>query len=196
VGGDGNFRSGILSASKFLEGTVMLQDTVWLISLILMTAIAVVFLWVAAGARRKADAEAVQRRAYRLRAGWFWLLIVVIAVASVTTLRALPYPDSQPQAASRVIVRATGAQWAWTIEGPDLVVGKPVEFQVTSTDVNHGFGIYNPTMEMMAQTQAMPGYVNRLRLTFIEPGTYHILCLEYCGLVHHQMMTDLVVKPD
>ena len=174
----------------------MLQDTVWLISVILMAAIAAVFLWVAAGAEQKADAEAVQHRAYRLRAGWFWLLVAVIAVATATTLRALPYPDRASQVASRVIVRATGAQWAWTIEGPDLVVGKPVEFQVTSTDVNHGFGIYNPAMEMVTQTQAMPGYVNRLQLPFTAPGTYHILCLEYCGLVHHQMMTDLVVKPD
>jgi cytochrome c oxidase subunit 2 len=174
----------------------MLQDTVWLISVILMAVIVAVFLWVAAGAERKADAQAVQHRAYRLRAGWFWLLVAVIAVATATTLPALPYPDRAPRAASRVIVRATGVQWAWTIDGRDLVVGKPVEFQVTSTDVNHGFGIYNPAMEMVAQTQAMPGYVNRLQLTFTAPGTYHILCLEYCGLVHHQMMTDLVVKPD
>jgi cytochrome c oxidase subunit 2 len=69
-------------------------------------------------------------------------------------------------------VRATGAQWAWTIEGPDIVVGKPVEFQVTSTDVNHGFGLYNSDLQMVAQTQAMPGYVNRLRYTFTTPGTY------------------------
>ena len=174
----------------------MLQDMVWLISVVLIAAIAAVFVWVAAGAGHKADGEAVQRRAYRIRAGWFWLLIGVIAVASATTLRALPYPDNPPQPASRVIVHATGAQWAWTIEGPDLAVGKPVEFQVTSADVNHGFGIYNPAMEMVAQTQAMPGYVNRLRYTFSEPGIYHILCLEYCGLVHHQMMTDLVVNAD
>ena len=51
-------------------------------------------------------------------------------------------------------------------------------------------------MQMVAQTQAMPGYVNRLQYTFATPGTYHILCLEYCGLVHHAMMTDLVVEPN
>ena len=172
----------------------MLQDTVWSISVALIAGMAAVFLRVAAGAGRRADTEAVRRRAYRLRAGWFWLL--VIAIATATTLMALPYPAPAPQAASRVIVHATGAQWSWTIEGPDIVVGRPVEFQVTSTDVNHGFGIYNPSMEMVAQTQAMPGYVNRLQHTFTSPGTYHILCLEYCGLVHHQMISDLIVKPN
>jgi cytochrome c oxidase subunit II len=173
----------------------MLQEAVWLITLLVMAAMAAVFLWVAVGARHAADAEAVQRRAYRLRAGWFWLLIAVIGIVSATTLTALPYPDHGSQAASQVIVRVTGAQWAWTIEGPDLVAGQPVEFQATSTDVNHGFGIYDPSMRIVAQTQAMPGYINRLQYTFATPGIYHILCLEYCGLVHHQMMTDLVVKP-
>ena len=174
----------------------MLQNTVWWISLILIALTAAVFAWVAAGAGQTADAEAVQRRAYRLRTGWFWLLVAVIAIATATTLTALPYPVSAPQAASRVIVRATGAQWSWTIEGPNIVVGRPIEFQLTSTDVNHGFGIYNPSMEMVVQTQAMPGYVNRLQYTFTSPGTYHILCLEYCGLVHHQMISDLVISPN
>ena len=95
----------------------MLQDTVWSISVALIAGMAAVFLWVAAGAGRRADAEAVQRRAYRLRTGWFWLLVVVIAIATATTLTALPYPTRAPQAASRVIVHATGAQWTWTIEG-------------------------------------------------------------------------------
>ena len=174
----------------------MLQNTVWWISVALIAAMAAVFLWVAAEAGRRADAEAVQRRAYRLRTGWFWLLVAVIAIATATTLTALPYPAPAPQAASRVIVHVTGAQWSWTIKGPDIVVGQPVEFQVTSTDVNHGFGVYNPSMEMVAQTQAMPGYVNRLQYTFTSSGTYHILCLEYCGLVHHQMISDLIVKPN
>jgi hypothetical protein len=44
----------------------MLQDTVWLISVLLIAATAAVFLWVATGARRTADGEVVLRRAYRL----------------------------------------------------------------------------------------------------------------------------------
>jgi len=124
----------------------MLQDTVWLISVALIAGFAGIFLWVAVDAPRRADAEAVQRRAYRLRTGWFWVLVAVIALATAMTLTALPYPARAPQAASRVSMRVTGAQWSWTIEGPDIVVGRPVEFQVSSSDVNHGFGIYNPSI--------------------------------------------------
>jgi cytochrome c oxidase subunit 2 len=47
----------------------------------------------------------------------------------------------------------------------------------------------------VAQTQSMPGYTNVLRHTFDEPGTYKILCLEYCGLGHHEMSAEInVVK--
>ncbi len=76
----------------------------------------------------------------------------------------------------------------------ELPVDQPVEFRVTSLDVNHGFGIYNSRAELVAQTQAMPGYVNRLRWEFKEPGTYKILCLEYCGLGHPVMSSSFIVK--
>jgi cytochrome c oxidase subunit II len=74
------------------------------------------------------------------------------------------------------------------------VVGKAVEFHVTGSDVNHGFGIYDPQLRLVAQTQAMPGYTNVLRHTFTKPGSYKILCLEYCGLAHHTMMAEFNVR--
>jgi cytochrome c oxidase subunit 2 len=92
------------------------------------------------------------------------------------------------------VVTATGAQWAWTLSRDEVPLGKEVEFQITSSDVNHGFGIYDSQMRLLAQTQAMPGYVNRIRHTFNQPGTYQVLCLEYCGLVHHEMVARFVVK--
>lgn len=72
--------------------------------------------------------------------------------------------------------------------------GQVVEFRVTSLDVNHGFAIYNSDAQLVTQTQAMPGYVNRLRWKFDTPGTYNILCLEYCGLAHPLMRASFIVK--
>jgi len=79
-------------------------------------------------------------------------------------------------------------------EAIELPVDKPVEFRVTSLDVNHGFGIYDQHSHLITQTQAMPGYVNRLRWKFTEPGTYKVLCLEYCGLGHPAMSSSFIVK--
>ncbi|MCZ2277525.1 MAG: hypothetical protein LC117_06315 [Bacteroidia bacterium] len=79
--------------------------------------------------------------------------------------------------------------------GEDIVIpaDELVEFRVTSLDVNHGFGIYDSRGEIVAQTQAMPGYVNRLRWRFITPGHYNIFCLEYCGNAHSFMRGSLTV---
>jgi cytochrome c oxidase subunit 2 len=45
----------------------------------------------------------------------------------------------------------------------------------------------------VTQTQAMPGYVNKLYHTFTKPGKYQILCMEYCGAAHHFMVTEFEV---
>jgi cytochrome c oxidase subunit 2 len=60
--------------------------------------------------------------------------------------------------------------------------------------VNHGFALYDPDMRIVAQTQAMPGYTNVLRYTFREPGVYRVLCLEYCGVGHHEMTAEIKVS--
>ncbi len=108
------------------------------------------------------------------------------------------------------IVHAVGRQYAWSLTdhaGPTLEtwdssssptvtvpVGEPVEFRVTTLDVNHGFSLYAPDGHLVAQTQAMPGYMNRLRVTFEQPGTYSVLCLEFCGLSHHRMRGVVEVR--
>jgi cytochrome c oxidase subunit 2 len=68
-----------------------------------------------------------------------------------------------------------------------------VEFRVTSLDATHGFAVYNPTGAIIAQTQAMPGYINRLSVRFDEPGSYAVLCLEFCGMAHHNMRSVILV---
>jgi hypothetical protein len=66
--------------------------------------------------------------------------------------------------------------------------------QVTAEDVNHGFAIYQGKSRIIAQAQAMPGYVNKLQVRFAEPGDYEVLCLEYCGLAHHGMRATIKVQ--
>ena len=73
--------------------------------------------------------------------------------------------------------------------------GKPGAPQsvLSGGDVNHNFAIYAPDGRIAIQTQAMPGYVNKLLYTFHTPGTYKIRCLEYCGIGHDVMTTDIQV---
>jgi len=76
----------------------------------------------------------------------------------------------------------------------EIPAGALVEFRVTSLDATHGFAVYNPKGAVVAQTQAMPGYINRLRIRFTEPGYYPVLCLEYCGAAHHIMRSGIAVR--
>jgi cytochrome c oxidase subunit 2 len=77
----------------------------------------------------------------------------------------------------------------------EVPANQPVVFRVGSEDVNHGFAVYNEDRVLVAQVQAMPGYVNNLAIEFDRPGEYRIMCLEYCGLVHHAMVAVINVVP-
>lgn len=90
-------------------------------------------------------------------------------------------------------VQVTASQYLWSVEGHVSTGGK-VEFAVTSADVNHGFGVYDPSGHLVGQVQAMPGYTNHLVLQFPSVGTYTIRCLEYCGPGHSGMTMTMHVS--
>jgi len=69
-------------------------------------------------------------------------------------------------------------------------VGADVTFYVTSPDVVHGFFITNTTVNMMV----IPGWVSDESHVFRAPGTYLLLCNEYCGSGHHFMYGTIEVK--
>lgn len=71
--------------------------------------------------------------------------------------------------------------------------GELVEFRISAADVTHGFCVYNRDGKVLTQTQAMTGYINRLRHRFTESGVYPVLCFEFCGIGHHTMKTQLEV---
>ncbi|HSD32399.1 MAG TPA: hypothetical protein VLB49_10845 [Gemmatimonadales bacterium] len=171
----------------------MPQQTAWLVTVILVAVLAATFVRIVSTASRSSEYEPIARRATSWRPRLFWLLAVFTLVVLAFTLRRLPYSHDDGAAPPQV-VRITGSQWAWQLSGDTVQSGQPVEFQVTSTDVNHGFGIYDASMRLLAQVQAMPKYTNRLRYTFPAPGRYTIRCLEYCGMVHHEMRTELIVS--
>jgi len=173
-----------------------MQNVAWTSSLILMAIVAVAFLWVIAGASRpRGDARVIAVSALRWRDRLFWLAIVAGIALSFATLWEWPIAGHAAAAAKPdVVIRGVGHQWRWTLDRETVQVGQLVEFELTSSDVNHGFAIYRDKTRMVAQTQAMPGYVNKLQVRFTEPGDYEVLCLEYCGLAHHEMRAVIKVR--
>ena len=54
-------------------------------------------------------------------------------------------------------VQVEGRQFAWIVTPSTITAGVPVRFEVTATDVNHGFAVYNDDNSLLFQIQALPG---------------------------------------
>jgi cytochrome c oxidase subunit 2 len=161
------------------------------VSAILGALLLIIFAGVARSAGGTASADVVASSAARWRKTVLWTLVLLFVPVIGYSLTKLPYETSGPTA-SVIVVDATGQQWAWTIKPDTVPVGKAIEIRVNGADVNHGFGLYDPSNRLVTQTQAMPGFTNVIRYTFAAPGTYRVLCLEYCGLGHHTMFSQIV----
>lgn len=182
-----------------------ISDVGGVLTLAVMVIGAIVFLFT--GFRITEDGgKEVKKRAYRIRRIWFVaLLIVGVLMSGVVVAGNLPYAEtsttqvapgvtkvSEAEAEDPIVVDVTGQQWAWDIEQRELPADRPIKFRVTSSDVNHGFAIYQGDT-LVAQVQAMPGYTNVLILEFDEPGDYRIRCLEYCGAAHTSMQDQITI---
>lgn len=175
---------------------MILQNVVWTVWLIGAALIALGFIFVIVQAGKPADAGAGEKSVHtsHVLQGWlFAVLLVAFFVGSWATLHRFPLPPQHRPLGAAQVVDVVGRQWSWQITPATVQNNSVVEFRVTSDDVNHGFAIYAPDGRIVTQTQAMPGYTNKLLYRFEQPGTYTVQCLEYCGLGHAPMKTTLEV---
>ncbi|RIH88369.1 cytochrome c oxidase subunit 2 [Meiothermus luteus] len=70
-------------------------------------------------------------------------------------------------------------------------VGRKVTFYITAPDVQHGFQVEHTNINV----QVIPGEIAKVSYTFSRPGEYRIICNEYCGIGHANMISKLVVEP-
>ncbi|MFB6084019.1 MAG: halocyanin domain-containing protein [Halorientalis sp.] len=97
-------------------------------------------------------------------------------------------------------------QWAW--DGLPVVLrpGETYRFHLGSYDVQHGFSVRQANnLSQQMSLQILPGYEWVIEMSFDDPGTYHVICNEFCGVGHRSMHgrfavkdydEDAVVKPD
>ncbi len=170
-----------------------MQEMLWLLTLALVALLALAFVLVIRSSTAQATNASNGSGGYRQPL--FWALVVIGIAATYGTLREWPHAPGPPAKDAPLRVHAAAEQWSWDIDRTRLPLNKPIVFAVTSRDVNHGFGIYDANSRLQTQIQAMPGYVNMLHYTFTKPGKYRVLCLEYCGLIHHDMIVELTVTP-
>lgn len=96
-------------------------------------------------------------------------------------------PVVHPPAGSDVYLIARLWQW-WPIL--ELENGKSYRLHLSSLDYQHGFSLQPSNINL----QVVPGYEMVVTVTPNQVGGYAIVCNEYCGIAHHQMVSKLYVK--
>jgi cytochrome c oxidase subunit 2 len=169
----------------------MIQNIALILSLVSIALLAIIFIRVIRRSEWPDERNSAAPATARWRKRVLWGLIVLFVPAIGYSLAHMPY--GARAVGEEIVVKATGHQWRWELSQDTVPVGREIAFHVTADDVNHGFALYDSKLRLKAQTQAMPGMVNVLRYRFDTPGTYKVLCLEYCGMAHHNMTADIRV---
>lgn len=97
-------------------------------------------------------------------------------------------------------VTATARMWSWRFTysngktSPKLYVpvGRPVEVNIVSEDVLHGF--YIPAFRI--KRDAVPGMKNHAWFVATTAGSYDLYCSVYCGTGHSSMISTVEAVPE
>jgi cytochrome c oxidase subunit II len=166
--------------------------TIIAVTYTVVSVLAIVFMLVVAVSTRagRRESEEGARRLGEREKVWFAIVVVLLVAVLFATIFFTPYGRSAGTRHQTVNVESL--QFAWLVHGT-VRAGTPVEFRLTSKDVNHGFGVYTSGGKLLFQVQVMPGKTQTYVYTFKRPGTYRILCLEFCGIGHDTMQAQLTV---
>jgi cytochrome c oxidase subunit 2 len=178
-------------------------QTVIAVSFTFFSAISLAIAWrvlrstTARARRTPADIEKIRERENVYAIGIVVALIALLALTIFST----PYGNTKDADAQQVQVDSF--QFGWTLTPNQVKAGEPVQFNTRSKDVQHGFGIYDGT-KLISQVQVPGnrpggdsefGATQSIVETFDEPGTYEVLCLEFCGVKHQDMAATFEVVP-
>jgi cytochrome c oxidase subunit 2 len=121
-----------------------------------------------------------------------WLATSTVLVVVLLVWGLSVWSSQQITHADTLQVDVTGQQWLWTFSYPGtgvesrslvLPVNRPVEFNVTSLDVTHGFW----PAALGVQVDANPNVTTVIRSTPNSLGKFTVRCSQLCGLYHSFM---------
>jgi cytochrome c oxidase subunit 2 len=127
-----------------------------------------------------------------------WTVIPILIVAVIFYLGFVAYMRMQTPPPNCYDLRVTAKQWSWNFIYPNGYVddnlhvpaGEPVRLTMSSEDVIHGLWI--PALRV--KMDVVPGRYTSVWFQADQPGTYDLLCTEYCGDNHSNMLASVVVQ--
>ncbi len=111
----------------------------------------------------------------------------MVAQYTVRKETAREFPVVAPPAGSDVYL--LGRLWEW-YPILELKKGATYRLHVSSMDWQHGFSVQPENINF----QVVPGYETVITVTPDKAGEFSIVCNEYCGIGHHNMVGKIYVK--
>ncbi len=130
-----------------------------------------------------------------------WLVGTLIVFVILFAAGAALYFDVQSPPADAEPIYVVAKQWMWQVQHPEgrreineihVPVGRPVKVILRSEDVIHD--LFLP--EFRVKQDALPSRYTSLWFTAEKPGTYRLLCAEYCGTNHSRMTGRLIAMEE
>lgn len=130
---------------------------------------------------------------------FWWTIVPTVLVIGLSIVSIQILNNIYNTAGDVLTMEAVGYQFGYQFRYPKLAnpvmnemhvpINTPVTVHVTSRDVIHGFWI----PEIRVKEDMVPGLINTVRFTPIKLGTYRIVCTEFCGVLHGNMVGKVVV---
>ena len=147
--------------------------------------------------RRRKGYQAEDSPAHNTRLEVIWTVIPTLLCVVIFYLGFKSFLNMSTPPANAYEISVTGQKWQWFFGYPNghtanelhVPVNRPVKLVMTSEDVIHSLWI--PAFRV--KKDVVPGRYNKIWFQAIEPGEYPLLCTEYCGTGHSDMLSRVVV---
>ncbi|MBN1791654.1 MAG: cytochrome c oxidase subunit II [Bacteroidales bacterium] len=183
-------------ASNVSAGVDKVFAFIIIISLIFLIGISVFIVYTLVRFRRKKGLKAMQFTD-NIKLEIIWTVIPIILVLLMFYYGWIAFAPMRKAPPDAMQVKVIGKMWEWIFDygngmtSKELVIplNKAVRLDLVSEDVNHGFFI--PAFRV--KEDVVPGYNNYMWFIPQYIGNYEILCTQYCGLLHSNMMSKVRV---
>jgi cytochrome c oxidase subunit 2 len=128
-----------------------------------------------------------------------WSVIPAVFLVVLTALSFKVYTEIIAPHKNAFIINVTASQFQWKCDYPEYKVsevgtchmpeGEQVTVNLHATDVIHSFWV----PEFRVKQDAVPGYPTRMHFVPTKVGVYHLICSEFCGYAHYDMIAKLTV---
>jgi cytochrome c oxidase subunit II len=206
---------GVYSAGNIFKPQATPAESVYHLSLLVLTVCAAIFLVVAGlltftivRFRRRKDDGHEPAQVYgsnHIEVAWTVIPILIVFVLTMATARVVVAIQNKPAPKDALQVTVIGHQWWWEFRYPDLGIVTANELHVPvstatkpavtvlklqSADVAHSFWV----PQLSGKTDLIPNRTNSMWIDPRQEGTFLGNCAEYCGTQHANMLLRVIVQ--